>query len=511
MRVPALLLTMLALVVAAFSGCGKSASPASSSAASLAPANAAVYGEATLDPSGDQEQALKQLLAKFPGGDAVGGKLQETIERALDESDAPISYEDDVKPWLGDEAAVFVGDFGLGFKPRDVGVLLATDDASKALDAVKKVEPKSRDASYEGHDYLSFDDHGTTIAAGVLDDWLVLGTVEGFKAAVTASQGEGLQGTDRYEHALEGADPDRLGLVYADPKALAQLVSQAPGGAQALESLKGSLDQPLVVTLSVDADGAEIATQTPASSASSLGSFFGKGSDLVGDVPADSWLAFGQPDLGKTLDASLDGLAKQLGGREAIDRQVRGVSGLGLDDVTGWMGDFSIFVRGDGVSELNGALVVETTDEDASSRTLKALERLARSAGDGTRVLPLGIPGDGFALASSDVPQRVYAFGRDDHVVIAYGEAAARDALDASDRLSDSSGFKAAESSLGDGYDVSSWISVPPILKLVDSTGAGSDGDWAQVERYLEPLGALLVGGKQDGDEISSILRVTVP
>jgi hypothetical protein len=52
---------------------------------------------------------------------------------------------------------------------------------------------------------------------------------------------------------------------------------------------------------------------------------------------------------------------------------------------------------------------------------------------------------------------------------------------------------------------------VPPILKLVDSVGAGSDGDWAQIKRYLEPLGALLVGAKADGDRISSIVRVTVP
>jgi hypothetical protein len=384
MRFPALLLTMLVLVVAAFSGCGKDAAPASSSAASLAPTDAAVYGEATLNPDGDQEQALKQLLAKFPGGDAVGGKLQETIEQALRASDAPISYREDVKPWLGDRVAVFVAGFGVGFKPRDVGVLLATDDGDSALGAIKKAEPKARDASYEGHDYLSFEDHGTSLAAGVLDDWLVLGTVDGFKTTVTASQGEGLQGTDRYKQALEGADPDRLGLVYVDAKALSQLVSQAPGGAQALQGLQGSLDQPLVVTLSADADGVQIATQTPASSTSSLGSILGKGSDLVGDVPADSWLAFGQPELGKTLDTALDGLAKQLGGREAVDRQVRGVTGLGLSDVTGWMGDFSIFVRGESVGELNGALVVQTTDKAASGRTLKALERLARSAGDGT-------------------------------------------------------------------------------------------------------------------------------
>ena len=30
--------------------------------------------------------------------------------------------------------------------------------------------------------------------------------------------------------------------------------------------------------------------------------FFGQGSDLVNELPGDSWLALAQPDLGKLLD-----------------------------------------------------------------------------------------------------------------------------------------------------------------------------------------------------------------
>ena len=175
------------------------------------------------------------------------------------------------------------------------------------------------------------------------------------------------------------------------------------------------------------------------------------------------------------------------------------------------MGDFSLFVSGESVSELSGALVVETSDPANSSKTLKAIERLASSASDGTRVQPLGIPGEGFQLTSPDVPQPVYAYQRDGHVVIAYGEQAAKDALDAPQRLTDSSEFKAATDALGDGYDVSIWLAVKPLLKLVDSTPAGLDDEWRQARPYLEPLGALVSGAKQDGDRVSSALRITAP
>ena len=39
--------------------------------------------------------------------------------------------------------------------------------------------------------------------------------------------------------------------------------------------------------------------------------FFGQGSDLLTDMPADSWLAFGQTDFGKLLDFYVDALRRR--------------------------------------------------------------------------------------------------------------------------------------------------------------------------------------------------------
>ena len=67
-----------------------------------------MYGEATLKPEGDQKEAIDAILAKFPGGGQAGDKLKDLIEKGLRESDAPVSYKEDIEPWLGDEAAFFV-------------------------------------------------------------------------------------------------------------------------------------------------------------------------------------------------------------------------------------------------------------------------------------------------------------------------------------------------------------------------------------------------------------------
>ncbi len=512
MRFLALLLTTLALAATALTACGKDAAPAASSAAaSLAPTDAVVYAEAALDPDEDQQRALEALLAKFPGGDGALAKLRGALEDVFDEPGARISYADDIEPWLGDTAAIFVGGFGASAEPRDIAGMLATEDEGKAIAAIEKSEPKARSANYEDVAYVTFDADGDTLAAGAFDGWLVIGTISGFKAAVDASQNDGLGGTDRYERALEGLQPDRLGMVYLDTRALVELARAVPGGGgQALQSLKGELDEPIVLTLSADADSAQIDTSAPAGS-SAVGSVLGQGSKLLGQAPADAWLAYGQPDLGKVLERALTQFGAQLGGKDQIDRQLRAATGLGLDETLGWMGDFSLFVRGESVPELGGALVVETTDPASSSKTLKAIERLAGSASDGTRVRPLGISGDGFQLTSPDVPQPIYLYQRDERVVIAYGEQAAKDALDVPRRLTDSSDFKAATDKLGDGYDVSIWLAVKPLLELVDSTPAGVDEEWRQARPYLEPLGALVSGAKQDGDRVSSTLRITVP
>ena len=132
-----------------------------------------MYGEATLKPEGDQKEAIDAILAKFPGGGQAGDKLKDLIEKGLRESDAPVSYKEDIEPWLGDEAAFFVANLSANGDAQSNAGLIATDDEDKARAALEKTaEGKLVRHDYKGVEYLTDD---SKEAGAVFDGFLVLG------------------------------------------------------------------------------------------------------------------------------------------------------------------------------------------------------------------------------------------------------------------------------------------------------------------------------------------------
>jgi Protein of unknown function (DUF3352) len=511
MRSLVLLLAVLCLSAFAALGCGNDGG--ASSATELAPAGALMYGETELDPAGDQKRAIETLAAKFPGSGSAGERLQGLIEEGLEASDAPITFEPDIEPWLGDTAGFFVSGNLRNASPTDGAALIATDDEDAARDAIEKsFEGKQRERSYEGVDYLvgTSDDDA---AAGVFDGFVVLGTERALKAVVDTSEGgKPLSDDDTYKEAIADAPEDRLGLFYLNSPQLFE-ATQGDADSQSFRVFKDFFKDPYVATFDVDGDGVSFEADAPESLAKVF-AFFGEGSDFVNDVPADSWLALAQPDLGKVLGYYVDAFGAGAGGRDVIEDQLRAMTGLDLQpDVLGWMGDFAIFVRGTSLSELNGGIVIETTDPAASGRLLTRLASLGRKSTDvaGAGVAPLSAPGGGkgFTLRGRDLPQPVHVFQRGDRVVVAYGDAAAKDAIDPAQKLGDSREFTEATKSLGD-YTISMYAVVAPILQLVDSTESGSDPDWQKAKPYLEPLKALVGGTSGDEDQLRSAFKLLI-
>jgi hypothetical protein len=501
---PRILLTITALLsaIAVATGCGNGGSSASG-AASLAPAGAVVYGEATLDPSDDQQAAIDALIQKFPGQGSAGERIRGLLEKAFSESDTGLSYAKDIEPWLGDRAGFFVASLTPA-ADSSAALLVATKDEGKARDAIEKAA-KANDGkatSYKGHDYYAISGG----AAGVIDGWVVLGSESGFKAAVdTAEGGAQIEDDDAYTKALDDAPEERLGFVYFNTPAFVKQLQKTGGGAS-LGPFAGLFKDPVLATFNATEQGVRLEATLPESLSSAL-PILGDSGGRAADLPADSWLAIAQPDLGKTISYLVDAFGGLAGGRDMLAQQLKAATGLDLDkDVISWMGDWSLFVRGESVAELNGALVVETSDEAASARFIAAVARLARKSADAQVTATDG----GVTLSSPDVPEPIHLFQRDGKVVLAYGDAAAADAVDPGEKLGDTQAYKDAEEALGGDYNLSVYLGFEPILALVDSTGAGDDEGWQKVKPYLAPLGALVVGAKKDGDKLRSAFGVTV-
>jgi len=135
------------------------------------------------------------------------------------------------------------------------------------------------------------------------------------------------------------------------------------------------------------------------------------------------------------------------------------------------------------------------------------------ASGSGTQVGPLSVPGGGtgFTLRDDELPQPVHVFQRGDRVVLAYGNAAAREALKPSSTLGETPDFQSASKSLGSDFAVSTFIAVNPIVALADNLGAASHPDFQRAKPYTEPFGALVGGSKRSGDRLDSRLRITLP
>jgi Protein of unknown function (DUF3352) len=508
MRKLLLSIAVLSLAAVPVAGCGDN-EEAASSAAELVPAGAVMYGEATLKPEGDQKQAVDSILSKFPGG---GDDLKGLIEKGLRESKAGVTFKDDIEPWLGDEAAFFATGMSATGGFRSSALLVATEDEGKTRDALEKsTEGKITRHDYNGVEYMTDESHGDNEAAAVFDGYAVLGSEPGVRAAIDASKGDSqLSGDDSFKNALDDAADDRLGFFYLNTPQLTKTLQQS--GAPLPNSFKQFLDEPFVATLDADDDGVVFEGNIPEDLGRAF-AFFGHGSELLADMPADSWLALAQTDFGKLLDVYVDAFAGVAGGRAMVERQVHAATGLDLQrDVIDWMGDFGVFVRGKSVSALDGALVVETSDEAASARFIDALERLAKDQGGGDlRIGPLSAPGGGkgFTARAAGVPKHIHVFQRNGRVVFAYGDAAAKDAVDAGEKLGDSPDFTATRDSLGD-YEVSFYLLMQPIFDLVDSTDAAVDPDWQQAKPYLEPLSALVGGTSGDADNLKSAVKLVV-
>ena len=400
---PRILLTITALLsaIAVAAGCGSDGS-SSSGSASLAPAGSLIYGQATLNPDDDQQAALDALIEKFPGEGSAGERIRGLLEKAFSETGTGLSFADDIEPWLGDEAGFFVSSLSPGADGTGA-LLVATEDEGKAQDAIEKAaEGEGKAATYKDHDYFTFTGNG---AAGVVDGWVVLGNVGGFKAAVdTADGGTPIEDDDSYTKTLADAPEERLGFVYFNTPAFVDQLAKSDSGA-ALGPFADLLKEPVLATLNANEHGVRLEAALPESISSAL-PIISEGSDLAAQLPADSWLALAQPDLGKTIGYFVDAFGDVAGGRDALAQQLEAATGLNLDkDVIAWMGDWSLFVRGTTVAELNGALVVETSDEAASRRFIDAIARLARKSADpDERVAPLELgEGEGVTLHTPDV------------------------------------------------------------------------------------------------------------
>jgi hypothetical protein len=132
-RVRPLLCAAAAAAALALPACGGGGGGVSSDdPASLAPASAPLYVQATLRPKGKLKSNVEKLAATVSGVKEPFGRVVGLIDQSLAEN-KPLSgktqtFEKDFEPWIGQRAGVFVE--GFSGNPPAAGIVQTTDPAA---------------------------------------------------------------------------------------------------------------------------------------------------------------------------------------------------------------------------------------------------------------------------------------------------------------------------------------------------------------------------------------------
>jgi len=518
LRAVALTLTCAAMALTA-AACGQSASGGDADPASLVPAGAPVYAQASVRPAGDRRDDALAAAGKLLRTDDPAGRLRELVDEALAKDGSGLTWEKDFAPWLGEEAGIWATNLEAE-EPSYAGIVQTTDaDAARA--ALERFKQQDA-ASYtkRSHAGVDYEVNADGVAAGLVDDFLVVGTEDAFKrSADLAGGGDTLADSDRYKSAIDDLADDRLGVFFVDTKVLMDAaIKHDPETAAGYEQFKSflPLDKlgPIAGSFQANGDGMSVdsvMTGLPEGPFRQLAAIVSGGkTELMPDLPGDAWGAFAVPKLGEAAKTLFSSFAGAIGGA-AVAAQVKEATGLDLEqDIFSWIGDTGVYVRGAGEPELDGALVIQSTDDDKAAAAFgKIIGLIGKEAG--TRPEPIQLPGaeSAFSLAAPDADKPIVLARGAGRVVAAYGKAAAQAALDPATDLGDSELYAAAKGALEDGMEPGFLLSMPAVITLVDAIGE-ADADYEKAKPYLETLSAITSAGKVDGDTVKSRLAVTL-
>jgi hypothetical protein len=485
-------LAAAALAITA-AGCGSSSGGSSGAAAGdpagAIPASAPFYLEATVRPTGKERADLEAAGSKILRTDDPAAKIKALIDRAAAKQGK--SYDKDIAPWLGDKAAVALTGFAAG-EAQFAVVIDSTDDA-KARDLIESDSSFKTKRSFEGTDYRFDPSDGT--AGGVVKHFLVIASESSFKqVAHLLNKGGQSLGSNQDLKDARSKTGDRPGFMFVDLQGLLRTVAgNAAGnlGPSQLSALNGLFERYRAFGVGIGADARAVRLSV-ASIGSGGNAGAGPGTALPLDkAPGDAWLAFTQKDIGKTISGVLDSL------KDGIS-QFETATGLKVkDDLLSWMGDATLFVEGDSVPALGGALVIQSTDPAKTRAAITKIKGLLQRFNQPVGGAPAGTS-DGFTMPLGSGKPDVLIGLAGTRFVVAVGKKALHDAIDPSSTLGSTATFQSASGLLGSAVKPSFYLDFQTLTRFIGLI-AHNDAGFAKAKPYLDAFTAAIGGGTGDG------------
>lgn len=307
---------------------------------SYAPASAFAFAKLDLDPAARQKLAVLQLSRRFPSSPTrtgTGDVRDQLLRPVFRDSDPPVDYDRDVKPWLGKRVGI-AGFLDSAGKPQVVGILAYTD----------------KDAARRGMDRLiAADRPGHRSGYSLQDGFAVLGdTQPTVDAAVAAAAKRSLADVRSYRDDIGSLTGDQVATGWIDVRrsvaaARVPLSGGTPGGSSGLpEQLLADAKGRLVVGVHaasayLEIEGRTVGVDTPRPAAGSR--------RLLTGLPEGTVAAVTLSEPGQALTRGFEQL-RRTPGMDSFTEVLDGIgreSGLALpDDIGRLLGDQAVLALG---------------------------------------------------------------------------------------------------------------------------------------------------------------------
>jgi hypothetical protein len=484
------------------------------------PASALAYIQADVRPGGSLAQSIDAASKRLLGISDPGSKLVAMIDKSMASGS---SYETDVSPWLGQQAAVAVL-AGTTRAKAEFAVVLDQTDTAKARAATKNsVLFGSRSgpsdtlahASYRGVSYT--EDLTAPIDVGVVGDYVVLASdAAAFDAIVDTYRGAAsLAASSGFKQAVSAELAGADGVAYVPLFRLLDALIPAAGtqsstAAQILQELRTRFAN-AILSGSARFDSSGAAIDLAVSGAGSSGSSSSGEANPIGTLPGGSWLAVGLTNVGPSLGKLFTELG-QLGSSGSSGsftsslREIQQVTGVNIEGDLQSITTAGLFAKGSNFGTLEAALVLSLKDPSRAPMIVSQLDRLAALISTSDHAFSVGPLSQtniqsGFTIQVPNVPFTFDVAAGGGRVVVALGTTSLNDALASSGRLSATSGYSTATADLGSGIQPDAIIDLPAIVALLKNLGAASGATASKALPYLERLGTVALGSGTAGGE----------
>lgn len=517
--------------------------------ADYVPAGAMFYVEVQLEPSAEQDAALRDLLGRFPPIDGVdldrplADQLAELLDEALADDELDLSWTDDVAPWTDGRVAIALVELPAeAFDPMadptampdapPTLLLLGVTDADAARTSVERIlreagAPATTTTEHRGVTIHAASDEG---AYAITDDQLIAApSAADIVAALDArAAGTTLAARDEIASLVETLPDDWLAFgVFDFTEAMAAALELAGTESSASSAAMARILEHQSLRAAFTARATEAGIAIDAAGAPPTGPFAVENADrgLAASIPGDAlYYAEGGnigPALGEIIGAIKEAAATEPEAAEAI-ATAEAALGADLEELVAWVDDGALAAGWDG-SEVYGGVVLLPSDVASAERRLDQLATFARLAtldpttgisvvdeeigGVAVTTIAWQDPelGGGMIMGMPTGVSLQYALTEDDRVLVGIGEGFVGLVLglDPADSLAAQPRFADAVAELGGSEHAgAAWMDLAGILEAAEEAlgpmiGASDDDE---ILAWLRPLDRVVSVSRLDGE-----------